>query len=97
MDEVHIRSVASYKRGKVLGSIDITSDPHNCIFNQCSSNLLGSSSAIDLFPIITKTMSDIKNCNLFVDALLRTHNNILNVILFKLFFLSNQFVKLNYI
>ena len=34
MDEVHIRSDASYKGGKVLGTIDNPSDPpHDCVFN----------------------------------------------------------------
>ena len=62
MDEVHIRSVASYKRGKVLDSIDIPSDSSQLFFQPCSSNSLGSSSPVDLLPIITKAMSDIKSC-----------------------------------
>ena len=33
MDEVHIRSDAFYKGGKIQGSIDNPNDPYNCIFN----------------------------------------------------------------
>ena len=72
MDEVHIRSDASYKGGKVLGPIDNPSDPPTVVFSMMISSLmkrfstivrlipLGSSSATDLFPIITKTIGDIE-------------------------------------
>ena len=33
MDEVHIRSDASYKGGRVIGSIDNPDDPHTSLFD----------------------------------------------------------------
>ena len=81
MDEVHIRSNASYKGGKVLGAIDNPSDPPTTVFSMMISSLMkrfstivrlipvGSSSATDLFPIITKTIGDIESCDLFVEAI----------------------------
>ena len=45
---------------------------------------LGSSSAADLYPIITKRIGDIESCDLFVEALC-TDNYPLNVSLFKFF------------
>ena len=96
MDEVHIRSDASYKRGKVLGAIDNPSDPPTTVFSMMISSLmkrfstivrlilLGSSSATDLFPIITKTIGDIESCDLFVEAIC-TDSYPLNVSVFKLF------------
>ena len=96
MDEVHIRSDASYKGGKVLGAIDNPSDPPTTVFSMMISSLmkkfstivrlipLGSSSAADLYPIITKTIGDIESCDLFVEAIC-TDNYPLNVSLFKLF------------
>ena len=96
MDEDHIRSDASYKGGKVLGAIDNPSDPPTTVFSMMISSLmkrfsiivrlipLGSSSAADLYPIITKTISDIESCDLFVEAIC-TDNYPLNVSLFKFF------------
>ena len=64
MDEVHIRSDASYKGGKILGSINNPTDPPTTVFSMMISNLrntfstivrlipLGASSAADLYPII---------------------------------------------
>ena len=96
MDEVHIRSDASYKGGRIIGSIENPEDPPTTVFSIMVSSLakkystivrlipLGSSSAEILFPIIRKTISDIESCNLFVEAIC-TDNYPLNVSLFKLF------------
>ena len=96
MVEVHIRSDASYKGGRNIGSIDHPEDPPTTVFSMMVSSLmtkfstivrlvpLGSSSATGLFPIISKTISDIENCNIHVDAIC-TDNYPLNVSLFKLF------------
>ena len=63
MDEVHIRSDASYKGGTVIGSIDNPDDPHTTVFSMMVSSLstkffsivrlipLGSSSAETLYPL----------------------------------------------
>ena len=76
MDEVHIRSDASYKGGRIIGSIKHPEDPPTTVFSMMVTSLmtkfstivrlipLGSSSATGLFPIITKTISDIENCNI---------------------------------
>ena len=96
MDEVHIRSDASYKGGKIIGSIDHPEDPPTTVFSMMVSSFmkffstivrlipLVSSSATTLFPIVTKTISDIESCNMYVDAIC-TDNYPLNVSLFKLF------------
>ena len=95
MDEVHIRSDASYKGGKIIGSIDHPEDPPTTVFSIMVSSLmtkfstivrlvpLGSSSAAALLPIVIKTISDIESCNLYVDAIC-TDNYPLNVSLYKL-------------
>ena len=104
MDEVHIRSDASYKGGKVLGAIDNPSDPPTTVFSMMISSLmkkfstivrlipLGSSSAADLYPIITKTIGDIESCDLFVEAIC-TDNYPLNVSLFKLFSYNTKILQ----
>ena len=96
MDEVHIRSGASYKGGRIIGSIENPEDPPTTVFSIIVSSLakkystivrlipLGSSSAKVLFPIVRNTISDIESCNLFVEAMC-TDNYPLNVSLFKLF------------
>ena len=96
MDEVHIRSDTSYKGGKIIGSIDHPEDPPTTVFSMMVSSFmkknstivrlipLGSSSATTLFPIVTKTISDIERCNMYVDAIC-TDNYPLNVSLFELF------------
>ena len=53
---------------------------------------LGSSSAMTLFPIVTKTISDIERCNIYVDAKC-TDNYPLNVSLFKLFLADQKSLK----
>ena len=72
MDEVHIRSDASYKGGRIIGSIKHPEDPPTTVFSMMVTSLmtkfstivrlipLGSSSATGLFPIITNTTSDIE-------------------------------------
>ena len=40
MDEVHIRSDASFKGGKVLGAIDYPSDPPTTVFSMMISSLM---------------------------------------------------------
>ena len=64
MDEVHIRSDASYKGGLVIGSIDNPDDPYTTVFSMMVSSLstkffsivrlilLGSSSAETLYPLL---------------------------------------------
>ena len=96
MDEVHICSDASYKGGKIIGSIDKPEDPQTTVFSIMVSSLmtklstivrvvpLGSSSAEALFPIVTKSISDIESCIFYVDAVY-TDNYPLNVSLYKLF------------
>ena len=96
MDEVHIRSGASYKGGRIFGSIENPEDPPTTVFSIMLSSLakkystivrlipLGSSSAEVLFPIVRNTISDIESCNLFVEVMC-TDNYPLNVSLFKLF------------
>ena len=66
MDEVHIRSDASYKGGRIIGSIEHPEDPPTTVFSIMISSLakeystivrlipLGSSSAEILFPIVKK-------------------------------------------
>ena len=95
MDEVHIRSDASYKGGRIIGSIDHPEDPPTTVFSMMVSSLmtkfstivrlipLGSSSAAALLPIVINTISEIENCNLYVDAVC-TDNYPLNVSLYKL-------------
>ena len=95
MDEVHTRSDASYKGGKVIGSIDHPEDPPTTVFSIVVSSLitkfsiivklvpLSSRSAAALFPIVIKTISDIESCNLYVGAVC-TDNCPLNVSLYKL-------------
>ena len=102
MDEVHIRSDASFKGGKVWGGVDNPSDPPTTVFSMMISSLmkifstclvpLGSSSAADLYPIITKTICDIESCDLFVEAIC-TDNYPLNVSLFKLFSLDGKVLQ----
>ena len=74
MDEVHIRSDASYKGGLVIGSIDNPDDPHTTVFSMMVSSLstkffsivrlitLGSSSAETVYPIVKSTICDIEAC-----------------------------------
>ena len=93
MDEVHIRSDVSYKGGRIIGYIDHPEDPPTTVFAIMVSSLvtkfstivrlvpLGSSSAAALFPIVSKTISDIESCNLYVDAVC-TDNYPLNVTCF---------------
>ena len=95
MDEVHTRSDASYKGGRIIGSIDHPEDPPTTVFSIMVSSLmtkfstivrlvpLGSGSAAALLPIVIKTISDIESCNLYVDAVC-TDNYPLNVSLYKL-------------
>ena len=95
MGEVHIRSDASYKGGRIIGSIDHPEDPPTTVFSMMVSRLmtkfstivrlipLGSSSAAALLPIVINTISDIESCNLYVDAVC-TDNYPLNVSLYKL-------------
>ena len=76
MDEVHIRSDAAYKGGRVIGSIDNPEDPPTTVFSLMISSLaarfstivrlipLGSSSAEKLYPIIKSTIYDIEACDL---------------------------------
>ena len=80
MDEVHIRSDASYKGGRVIGSIDNPDDPHTTVFSMMVSSLstkfstivrlipLGSSSAETLYPVVNSTICDIESCSLSVEA-----------------------------
>ena len=80
MDEVHIRSDASYKGGRVIGSIDNPDDPITTVFSMIVSSLsakfstiarlipLGSSSAETLYPIVKSTICDIEAFGLFVEA-----------------------------
>ena len=96
MDEVHIRSDASYTGGKIIGPIDNPEDPPTTVFSIMISSLgkkyssivrlipLGASSAVKLFPIVKNIISDIEACNLFVEAIC-TDAYPLNVNLFKLF------------
>ena len=96
MDEVHIRSDASYKGGKIQGSIDNPNDPPTTVFSMMVSSLmkrfstivrlipLGSSSAAYLHPIVRQTIFDIECCGLFLEAIC-TDNYPLNVNLYKLF------------
>ena len=103
MDEVHIRSDAAYKGGRVIGSIDNPEDPPTTVFSIMISSLaarfstivrlipLGSSSAEKLYPIIKSTIYDIEACDLFVEALC-TDNYPLNVRLYKLFSADNTLV-----
>ena len=96
MDEVHIRSDAAYKGGKIIGSIDNPADPPTTVFSIMVSSLaaryssivrlipLGSSSAEKLYPVIKSTICDIEACDLFVEAIC-TDNYPLNVRLYKLF------------
>ena len=84
MDEVHIRSDASYKGGRVIGSIDNPDDPHTTIFSMIVSSLstkfssivrlilLGSSSAETLYPIIKSTLGWIAGliCHLYQERYL---------------------------
>ena len=90
MDEVHIRSGASYKGGRIIGCIENHEDPPTIVFSMMVSSLskkystivrlvpLGSSSAGLLFPKVKNTISDIESCNLFVEAMC-TDNYPLNV------------------
>ena len=101
MDEVHIRSDACYKGGRIIGSIEHPEDPPTTVFSIMVSSLarrfstivrlipLGSSSAEILFPIVKETISEIENCNLFVEAIC-TDNYPLNVNLFKLFSVDSK-------
>ena len=101
MDEVHIRSDASYKGGRVIGSIDNPKDPYTTVFSMMVSSLLakftttvriiplGSSSAESLYPIVRSTICDIEVCGLFVEAVC-TDNYPLNVRLYKLFSTSSK-------
>ena len=101
MDEVHIRSDASYKGGRVIGSIDNPNDPYTTVFSMMVSSLsakfstivrlipLGSSSAESLYPIVRSTIYDIEACGLFVEAVC-TDNYPLNVRLYKLFSTSSK-------
>ena len=96
MDEVHIRSDANYKRGRVFGSIDNQDDPHTTVFSMMVSSLstkyssivrlipLGSSSAETLYPIGKSTICDIEACGVFVEAVC-TDNYPLNVRLYQCF------------
>ena len=105
MDEVHIRSGASFKGGKVLGAIDNPSDPPTTVFSMMISSLmirfstivrlipLGSSSAVELYPIIKKTICDIESCDLFVEALC-TDNYPLNVSYLNSFHITRRFCNL---
>ena len=80
MDEVHIRSNASYKGGRVIGSIDNPDDPYTTVFSMMVSSLssrfstivrlipLGSYSADGLYPIVKSVISDIEDCGLIVEA-----------------------------
>ena len=65
--------------------------PHDCVFNDDErfSTIVrlipfGSSFAVDLYPIITKTIGDIESSYLFVEAIC-TENYPLNVSIFKFF------------
>ena len=101
MDEVHIRSDASYKGGRVIGSINNPDDPHTTVFSMMVSSLsarfstivrlipLGSSSAESLFPIVKSTICDIEACGLFVEAVC-TDNYPLNVRLYKFFSINSK-------
>ena len=93
---MHILSGASYKGGRIIGSIENPEDSPTTVFSIMVSSLakkystivrlipLVSSSAGVLFPIVRNTISDIESCNLFVEAVC-TDNYPLNVSLFKLF------------
>ena len=101
MDEVHIRSDASYKGGRVIGSIDNPDNPITTVFSMMVSSLsakcstiarlipLGSSSAERLYPIVKSTIYDIEACGLFVEAVC-TDNYPLNVRLFKSFSINSK-------
>ena len=101
MDEGHIRSDASCKGGRVIGSIDNPNDPYTTVFSMMVSSLsakfsttvrlipLGSSSAESLYPIVRSTIYDIEACGLFVEAVC-TDNYPLNVRLYKLFSTSSK-------
>ena len=77
MNEVHIKSDASYKEGKIIGSIDNHDDPPTTVFSIMVSSLgrkystivrlipLGSSSAQILFLIVKRTISDNESCQLY--------------------------------
>ena len=96
MDEVHIRSDASYKGGRVIGSIANSEDPPTTVFSMMVSSLsikfstivrlipLGSSNAELIYPIVKSTICDIEDCGLFVEAVC-TDNYPLNVRLYKMF------------
>ena len=96
MDEVHIRSDASYKGGRVIGSIANSEDPPTTVFSMMVSSLsikfstivrlipLGSSNAELICPIVKSTICDIEDCGLFVEAVC-TDNYPLNVRLYKMF------------
>ena len=101
MDEVHIRSDASYKGGRVIGSINNPNDPHTTVFSMMVSSLsarfstivrlipLGSSSAESLYPIVTSTICDKEGCGLFVEAV-STDNCPLNVRSYKFFSINSK-------
>ncbi|KAI6652380.1 hypothetical protein LOD99_7394 [Oopsacas minuta] len=101
MDEVHIRGDASYKGGRVIGSIDNPNDPYTTVFSMMVSSLsakfstivrlipLGSSSSESLYPIVRSTICGIEACGLFVEAVC-TDNYPLNVRLYKLFSTSSK-------
>ena len=96
MDEIHIRSDAAYKGGKIICSIDNPADPPTTVFSIMVSSLvasyysivklipLGFSSAEKLYPVIKSTICDIEAYDLFVEAIC-TDNYPSNVRLYKLF------------
>ena len=104
MDEVHIRSDASYKGGRVIGSISNPEDPPTTVFSMMVSSLsfkfstivrlipLGSSNAELIYPIVKSTIYDIEDCGLFVEAVC-TDNYPLNVRLYKMFSPDSKLVQ----
>ena len=87
MDEVHIRSNASYKGGKIIVSIDHPEDPPTTVFSMMVSSFmknfstivrlvpLDSSSATNLFTIVTKLYQILKDVIYMLTpyALITTH------------------------
>ena len=78
MDEIHIKSDISYKGGKIIGSTLDSNEPTKTVFAVMVSSLYGkwseivrlsSTSANELQPIISRLISDIENCGLFVHVI----------------------------
>ena len=95
MDEVNIRSDASYKGGSHWIDCQHRRSAYHCflhdgvefiykIFHNCTINLLGFSNAESIYPIVKSTICDIEDCGLFVEAVC-TDNYPLNVRLYKMF------------